>query len=132
MLMDVVVKNKVYEAAELNSSPLNYRKNEIAIILAAGHGKRIKSRLSKMLHTIWGVPTVERVFNACRDGINDINVVVVVGIKAMDVMKALGRRRNVTYAYQEIQKGTGHALQIALEKIKDKSFDGNIYVLPGD
>jgi bifunctional UDP-N-acetylglucosamine pyrophosphorylase / glucosamine-1-phosphate N-acetyltransferase len=132
MLMEVVVKNKVYEASELNSSPLNYRKNEIAIILAAGHGKRIKSRLSKMLHTIWGVPTVERVFNACRDGINDINVVVVVGIKAMDVMKALGKRRNVAYAYQEIQKGTGHALQIALEKINDKSFDGNIYVLPGD
>ena len=42
-----------------------------------------------MLHTIWDVPTVERVFNACRDGIKDINIIVVVGIKAMDVMKVL-------------------------------------------
>ena len=130
--MDEPVKNGVYEIAENLSSSLNYTGNEIAIILAAGHGKRIKSHLSKMLHTIWDVPTVERVFNACRDGIKDVSLIVVVGIKAIDVMEVLGKREFTAYAYQEFQNGTGHALQIALKKINDNNFDGNIYVLPGD
>jgi N-acetylglucosamine-1-phosphate uridyltransferase (contains nucleotidyltransferase and I-patch acetyltransferase domains) len=130
--MNTPIKNGVYEIAENLSSSINYKGNEIAIILAAGHGKRIKSQLSKMLHTIWDVPTVERVYNACRDGIKDISFIVVVGIKAVDVMKVLGKREFTTYAFQEFQNGTGHALQIALGKINDKNFDGNIYVLPGD
>jgi bifunctional UDP-N-acetylglucosamine pyrophosphorylase/glucosamine-1-phosphate N-acetyltransferase len=130
--MDASVKNGVFEIAENLSSALNYKGNEIAIILAAGHGKRIKSHLSKMLHTIWDVPTVERVFNACRDGIKDVSLIVVVGIKAIDVMEVLGKREFTAYAYQEFQNGTGHALQIALKKINDNNFDGNIYVLPGD
>jgi bifunctional UDP-N-acetylglucosamine pyrophosphorylase / glucosamine-1-phosphate N-acetyltransferase len=130
--MDAPVKNGVYEIAENLSSSLNYKANEIAIILAAGHGKRIKSHLSKMLHTIWDVPTVERVYNACRDGIKDASLIIVVGIKAIDVMEVLGKREFTAYAYQESQNGTGHALQIALKKINEKNFDGNIYVLPGD
>jgi bifunctional UDP-N-acetylglucosamine pyrophosphorylase / glucosamine-1-phosphate N-acetyltransferase len=130
--MDTSVNSRVYEFVENFSSPLNYMGNEIAIILAAGHGKRIKSHLSKMLHTIWDVPTVERVFNACRDGIKNVSLIVVVGIKAIDVMKVLGKRECTAYAYQEFQNGTGHALQIALKKINDKEFNGNIYVLPGD
>ena len=130
--MDTTVKNEVYEIAENLSSPLNYKGNEIAIILAAGHGKRIKSHLSKMLHTIWDVPTVERVYNACHDGIKDVSLIVVVGIKALDVMEVLGKRKFTAYTYQEFQNGTGHALQIALKKINDKNFEGNIYVLPGD
>jgi len=48
------------------SSQLDENVKELAIILAAGHGKRLKSDRSKMLHTIWGVPTVERVYNACK------------------------------------------------------------------
>jgi bifunctional UDP-N-acetylglucosamine pyrophosphorylase / glucosamine-1-phosphate N-acetyltransferase len=130
--VDTIVKNGVYDFAENLSSPLNFRGNEIAIILAAGHGKRIKSHLSKMLHTIWDIPTVERVYNACRDGIKDVSLIVVVGIKAIDVMEVLGKREFTAYAYQEYQNGTGHALQIALGKINDKNFNGNIYVLPGD
>src|ERR1039457_2772816 len=128
--MDTLVNDGVYEFAENLSSSLNSKGNEIAIILAAGHGKRIKSHLSKMLHTIWDVPTVERVYNACRDGINDVSLIVVVGIKAIDVMEVLGKREFTAYAYQEFQNGTGHALQIALKKINENSFDGNIYVLP--
>jgi bifunctional UDP-N-acetylglucosamine pyrophosphorylase/glucosamine-1-phosphate N-acetyltransferase len=130
--MEVVANNKIYEITENLSTGLDYSKSEIAIVLAAGHGKRIKSQTSKMLHKIWGVPTVERVFDACRNGIKDINFIVVVGIKATDVMDVLGKRPLTNYAYQEFQNGTGHAVQVALEKIDDKSFDGIVYVLPGD
>jgi bifunctional UDP-N-acetylglucosamine pyrophosphorylase/glucosamine-1-phosphate N-acetyltransferase len=114
------------------SSPFNARCKELAIILAAGHGKRIKSQRSKMLHTIWGIPTVERVHNACTKAVKGINSIVVVGIKALDVLSVLGKRTNTVYAYQEEQNGTGHAVQVALKKLRKFPEDGIIYVLPGD
>ncbi len=114
------------------SSELNYDSNEVAIVLAAGHGKRIKSQKSKMLHKIWEVSTVERVYDACVKGVDKINVIIVVGIKATDVMNVIGRRQDTVFAYQENQNGTGHAVQVALEKIDDTLFDGIVYVLPGD
>lgn len=114
------------------SSNFNYGYHEVAIILAAGHGKRIKSQRSKMLHKIWEVPTVERVYNACRSGIENINTIMVVGIKALDVAEVIGKREANIFAYQETQNGTGHAVQIALKKIDKKLFDGIVYVLPGD
>lgn len=106
--------------------------NEAAIILAAGHGKRIKSQKSKMLHKIWEIPTVERVYNACKIGIENINTVIVVGIKASDVMDVIGKRDANKFAYQEVQNGTGHAVQVALSEIKDQFKEGIVYVLPGD
>ncbi len=122
----------INETVEKLSSELNYNFNEVAIILAAGHGKRIKSHKSKMLHKIWEIPTVERVFNASKKGIEKINNIIVVGIKANDVMNVIGKRENTAFAYQENQNGTGHAVQVALEKINEKLFDGIVYVLPGD
>lgn len=114
------------------SSGINKKVNEIAVILAAGHGKRIKSQRSKMLHKIWEIPTVERVYNACVNSIKGINVIVVVGIKAIDVMEVIGKRASTIFAYQQQQNGTGHAVQVGLEKI-DKNFsNGIVYVLPGD
>ena len=42
----------------------------VAIILAAGHGKRIRSNTSKMLFPIWGKPTVSRVAEAAAEGLS--------------------------------------------------------------
>ncbi len=130
--MEIEERQTVYKMIENLSSPVNYKIPEVAVILAAGHGKRIKSQKSKMLHKIWGVPTVERVLNACRKGIENINVIVVVGIKAKDVIEVISEHGNTALAFQEVQNGTGHAVQVALEKITDKNFDGIVYVLPGD
>ena len=114
------------------SDQFDYSQKETVIILAAGHGKRIKSQTSKMLHKIWEVPTVERVYNACRKSLGDANIIIVVGIKAEDVIKFIGRRNNLLYAYQETQNGTGHAAQVALEGIDESKYNGGIYVFPGD
>lgn len=124
--------SNVYDKVSELSSEFDYKTGEVAIILAAGHGKRIKSHRSKMLHSIWGVPTVERVYNAGNTAIPGINNIIVVGIKALDVMAVIGKRERTLFAYQEIQKGTGHAVQVGLERIKEKSFSGIVYVLPGD
>lgn len=122
-----LVYNKVKEGSlKFNSS------KEVAIILAAGHGKRIKSQTSKMLHKIWEIPTVERVYNACKLGIDNINSVIVVGIKALDVMEVIGKRESNKFAFQEKQNGTGHAVQVALKEIESEFKEGIVYVLPGD
>ncbi len=123
---------EIHEIVNELSSNINHDIPEVAIILAAGHGKRIKSQKSKMLHKIWGVPTVERVCNACREGIDGINTIVVVGIKAKDVMQVVGKRERTKFAFQETQNGTGHAVQVALDRLNGDKFDGIVYVLPGD
>jgi bifunctional UDP-N-acetylglucosamine pyrophosphorylase/glucosamine-1-phosphate N-acetyltransferase len=125
------INTEIYSKALESSTEFNSL-NEAAIILAAGHGKRIKSQTSKMLHKIWEIPTVERVYNACRLGIENINTVVVVGIKALDVIDVIGKRNSNKFAFQEKQNGTGHAVQVALNEIKKEFKDGIIYVLPGD
>ncbi|MFA7288574.1 MAG: NTP transferase domain-containing protein [Melioribacteraceae bacterium] len=114
------------------STQFDYKKNDTAIILAAGHGKRIKSQTSKMLHKIWEKPTVERVYNACKSAFTLSNIITVVGIKADDVIKAIGKKDNNLFAYQEVQNGTGHAVQVALQSIDKENYDGIVYVFPGD
>ena len=126
------INGEIYKTADEYSSEFNYSLKETAVILAAGHGKRIKSQTSKMLHKIWEVPTVERVYDACKTGIPNLNLIIVVGIKAGDVIKVIGKRENTQFAYQAEQNGTGHAVQIALEKINPKKYEGTVFVLPGD
>ncbi|MCB9248840.1 MAG: hypothetical protein H6613_10010 [Ignavibacteriales bacterium] len=67
-------KKVVTDLINKYSSDFNYKISETAIILAAGHGKRIKSQTSKMLHKIWGKPTVQRVFEACQKGLPNLTV----------------------------------------------------------
>ncbi len=129
--MSETTSSEIYSKVKESSTKFD-SSNEVAIILAAGHGKRIKSQTSKMLHKIWEIPTVERVYNACRLGVQNINTVIVVGIKALDVMDVIGKRESNKFAFQEKQNGTGHAVQVALKEIENDFKDGIVYVLPGD
>lgn len=115
---------------EFNSAFIKTYKST-SVILAAGHGKRIKSDTSKMLHKILEVPTVNRVYCAWTKALPDSNAIIVVGIKADEVIKAVGKIVNTSFAYQEVQHGTGHALQVGLENVP-RDYDGTIYVFPGD
>ena len=114
------------------TSELDFSGDCMAIILAAGHGKRIKSETSKMLHEIWGVPTVERVSSAAREGLNCDNQIIVVGIKAKEVVEAIGKKEHLAFVYQEQQRGTGDAVRVALEALPNRRFRGNVYIFPGD
>lgn len=125
-------KNDNLIEKELLSLSSKFSKNDtLVIILAAGHGKRIRSSTSKMLHTIWGVPSIERVRLAVNNGIPKSNVTIVVGIKALDVANAVGKQPNTNFAYQESQMGTGHAVRIGLEKSDLKNIK-YCYVLYAD
>jgi bifunctional UDP-N-acetylglucosamine pyrophosphorylase/glucosamine-1-phosphate N-acetyltransferase len=115
------------------SSAFDPNSKSLSIILAAGHGKRIKSHTPKMLHAIWGVPTVVRVSDAARKGLDSANQVVVVGINAVDIAATIGKDRGRLFIYQGEQKGTGHAILAASEFLSRKGFfPENIYIFPGD
>jgi UDP-N-acetylglucosamine diphosphorylase/glucosamine-1-phosphate N-acetyltransferase len=103
-------------------------RNVAAVILAAGMGKRMKSELPKVLHKLDGRFMVDYVIdNARAAGVNEI--VLVVGHKHEMVEEQLADRK-VKFALQMPQKGTGHAVQMAVPYLGD--FDGDLLVLCGD
>ncbi len=132
MAPDSKENGSVQDVLSSLSGQLDAQDPALGIVLAAGHGKRIKSETSKMLHEIWGVPTVERVSNAVCSGLGTDNLIIVTGVKAQEVARAVGPRPNTVYAYQADQRGTGHAVQEALGHLGKKRFAGMILVCPGD
>lgn len=85
-----------------------------AVVLAAGMGTRMRSKLPKMLHAVGGRPMVTHALRAAEN-LNPRAVIVVVGHAAAQVRAALGD--GYTYAVQEPQRGTGHAVLCALPHI---------------
>lgn len=97
-----------------------------AIILAAGEGKRMKSNLPKVLHSIAGKPMLHCVIDACiKADIEDITVIV--GNAGEEVQKATPYP--VNFVWQNRQLGTGHAVLCAKEHI---SPDDTVVVLFAD
>jgi bifunctional UDP-N-acetylglucosamine pyrophosphorylase / glucosamine-1-phosphate N-acetyltransferase len=80
---------------------------KMAIVLAAGQGKRMKSKLYKVLHSVCGKPMVSHVLDTVR-GASCERSVVVVGHGAEAVQAVLGN--TVEYVIQAEQLGTGHAV----------------------
>lgn len=99
----------------------------ITIILAAGKGTRMKSKLPKVLHCAGGKPMVEHVLDAAKNAGSTRNIVVV-GFGREQVQAVLGDKAEIVL--QEEQLGTGHAVMQAEPLIKDKNTA--IMVLCGD
>ncbi len=90
------------------------------IVLAAGKGTRMKSRIPKVLHPLFNKELLWYVVNAV--GSFSVEQVVVVGHEKDKVVDFLNRNHDnsVKTAYQENQLGTGHAVMKAIEKVSDK------------
>jgi bifunctional UDP-N-acetylglucosamine pyrophosphorylase / glucosamine-1-phosphate N-acetyltransferase len=97
-----------------------------AVILAAGHGTRMRSRTPKVLHPILGRPMVDWVLNALAEsGAKDITVIV--SPHQVDLVAHLEGRAKVVY--QREAHGTAHALQ----QLKPKDLKGkDVLVANGD
>lgn len=95
-----------------------------SIILAAGEGKRMYSKVPKVLHKVCGTPMAEHVISCARE-ISDSEPVVVIGHGAEQVRKEI---TGVKFVMQEKQLGTGHAVMQAEKYI----IDGDILILYGD
>ena len=96
------------------------------LILAAGKSKRMKSKTSKVLHPILGKTVLEYVVDLAENSNSD-NTVVIVGKDHDDIKEAL-KEHVVSYAVQEEQLGTGHAVMCA----EDNLDQGTTLILCGD
>ncbi|MCG5105114.1 bifunctional UDP-N-acetylglucosamine diphosphorylase/glucosamine-1-phosphate N-acetyltransferase GlmU [Oceanobacillus alkalisoli] len=101
--------------------------NRYAVILAAGQGTRMKSKLYKVLHPVVGKPMVQHVI----DQLNAVNLdknITVVGFGAEKVQEELGTQTE--YVVQKEQLGTAHAVLQAKELLQDAK--GTTIVACGD
>lgn len=97
------------------------------IILAAGRGTRMRSKLPKVLHAIAGKPMVEHVIDAAKN-INAGAIHVVVGHGA-DLVRSRVNSPDIQWAVQEQQLGTGHAVAQAMARVNK---DAIVLVVYGD
>ena len=98
-----------------------------SVILAAGMGTRMKSKMPKVLHKVCGKPLSKWVIDASKAAGAD-KVCTVVGHKAETVKEVLGDV--CEFALQAEQKGTGHEVMQAIDIIKNSK--GEVVILNGD
>ncbi len=98
----------------------------VAIILAAGQGQRMRSKTPKVLHNIAGLSMVEHVVRSVQEAGID-QTYLVVGHQGERVSEAVPAAIHVT---QHEQLGTGHAVDQCRSVLQD--FCGTILVTYGD
>ena len=101
--------------------------NRYAVILAAGKGTRMQSKLYKVLHKVCDRTMVELVLDSLSD-LEMQEVITVVGHGAERVKEVLGDRTK--FVLQAEQLGTAHAVKVAKDELKDK--EGTTIVMYGD
>jgi bifunctional UDP-N-acetylglucosamine pyrophosphorylase / glucosamine-1-phosphate N-acetyltransferase len=100
-----------------------------AVVLAAGKGTRMESDLPKVLFPVLGRPMIHWVLDALASaGVGES--IVVVGYRAEDVKAELAGRSGVSFALQEQQLGTGHAVEMCRGQLV--GHDGPVLVVAGD
>lgn len=106
----------------MNPAPLH------VVILAAGEGKRMKSKLAKVLMPLAGRPLLGHVIEAARALQPDV-IHVVYGHNGEQVRGAFAGQADLLWALQSQQLGTGHAVEQAMGAIPDQA---RVLVLYGD
>ena len=101
--------------------------NRYIVILAAGQGTRMKSKLYKVLHPVCGKPMVRHVLDQMK-AIGANKIVTVVGHGAEKVKAELSDESE--FVLQAEQLGTAHAVMQTSELLKDK--EGTTLVVCGD
>lgn len=96
------------------------------VILAAGHGTRMRSGLPKVLHLLAGKPLLQHVVETAQKISDDVTVIY--GHGGDQVKQAL-HEHQVTWVEQKDRLGTGHAVMQALPQINK---DNRVLVLCGD
>jgi bifunctional UDP-N-acetylglucosamine pyrophosphorylase/glucosamine-1-phosphate N-acetyltransferase/UDP-N-acetylglucosamine pyrophosphorylase len=101
----------------------------MAIILAAGQGKRMASDLPKVLVPVCGRPMIRYVIDAVRAA-GVLRIVVVVGYRSDLVRQELAGEPGIEFAEQTEQLGTGHAAMMCREQLAGHA--GPVLILAGD
>jgi bifunctional UDP-N-acetylglucosamine pyrophosphorylase/glucosamine-1-phosphate N-acetyltransferase len=95
------------------------------VILAAGRGQRMHSDKPKVLHSLAGIPLLQHVLNTAAQFATGITSVVY-GYGGEAVPQAMATYK-AHFVLQELQLGTGHAVQQALPHLSDDSFTLVLY-----
>lgn len=99
----------------------------VTVILAAGKGTRMKSKLPKVLHRVGGKSMLQHVLDAAKQAGAKRNIVVV-GFGGETVKEAMGDQAE--FVVQKEQLGTGHAVQQTAPLLAAET--GTVMVLCGD
>ncbi|HCB93369.1 MAG TPA: bifunctional UDP-N-acetylglucosamine diphosphorylase/glucosamine-1-phosphate N-acetyltransferase GlmU, partial [Selenomonas sp.] len=99
----------------------------VTVVLAAGKGTRMKSKLPKVLHRVGGKAMLQHVLDAAKQA-GAVRNIVVVGFGGDVVEKTIGSQAE--FVTQSEQLGTGHAVLQAKELLSGE--DGTVMVLCGD
>lgn len=89
------------------------------IVLAAGQGTRMRSKLPKVLHCVAGKPMLQHVIDTASK-LSAEAIHVVVGHGAEQVKEQLANKA-INWVIQQQQLGTGHAVAQAMPHIRDTS-----------
>ncbi|MBT9164157.1 MAG: Bifunctional protein GlmU [candidate division WS2 bacterium] len=100
----------------------------IGVIMAAGWGKRMKSKTPKVLHTLMGKPLIEFPLGTLKQ-LNIDSIFVILGSLTEPLKERLGER--CTYIIQDPPLGTGDALKKILPYLKNNQ-ETDVLVVPGD
>jgi bifunctional UDP-N-acetylglucosamine pyrophosphorylase/glucosamine-1-phosphate N-acetyltransferase len=101
------------------------------VILAAGLGTRMKSRKAKVLHRVGGRSLIEHVVRTAQVLAPPERIFVVVGHQAESVQGAVATvGAGFGFIRQNEQKGTGHALMVAADRLSH--LEGRLVILYGD
>jgi bifunctional UDP-N-acetylglucosamine pyrophosphorylase/glucosamine-1-phosphate N-acetyltransferase len=98
------------------------------IILAAGEGKRMKSAKPKVLLPLAGRPMLAHVLDAARV-LQPARIHIVHGHRGERVRAAFTAAGDIAWVHQPEQRGTGHAVRLAMPGIPDAA---RVLVLYGD
>ena len=98
------------------------------IVLAAGEGKRMKSKKAKVLMPLAGRPLLDHVLSAAR-ALSAAQIHVVYGHGGDQVLAAFDGRPDLRWVLQAERLGTGHAVAQALRDVPDHAA---VLVLYGD
>lgn len=101
-----------------NSDSENSKRSFAAVILAAGEGKRMRSKLAKVLHPLAGKPMVEYAVSAA-EAAGMHRPVVVVGHQGDQVRAQLGDRAQ--FVEQPVPRGTGDAVRCAAPLLRGQT-----------
>ncbi|MFM2111639.1 MAG: Bifunctional protein GlmU [Pseudomonadota bacterium] len=97
------------------------------VVMAAGKGTRMKSKLPKVLQALAGKPLLQHVVSTARE-LGAAQTVIITGHGAEQVEKATAAG-DIRFVRQEPQLGTGHAVQQAVPVLPD---EGITVILSGD
>ena len=100
-----------------------------AIILAAGKGTRMNSRMPKVLHRICNLPMLTYVLDVCRQ-VGCDRLLTVIGFQADAIRAAYEGQKDIAWVEQTEQLGTGHAVQMCQSLLAGRT--GEVLILAGD